>query len=70
MGDWVDDAKSISELERERSIAAQLARPRPSGPSRIHCQDCEEPIPEQRRASPGILRCTPCESLFEQGKRR
>jgi phage/conjugal plasmid C-4 type zinc finger TraR family protein len=70
MGDWVDDAKAISELERERVIAAQLARQRPKGPSRIHCLDCEEPIPEKRRAAPGIIRCTPCQSIFEQGKHR
>ncbi|WP_123533190.1 TraR/DksA C4-type zinc finger protein [Pseudomonas fluorescens] len=70
MGDWLDDAKAISELERERSIASHLARLRPTGPSRIHCLDCEEPIPEQRRAAPGILRCTPCESFAEKGQRR
>ena len=29
MGDWLDNAKAIEELERERSIAAQLAKPRP-----------------------------------------
>jgi phage/conjugal plasmid C-4 type zinc finger TraR family protein len=70
MGDWLDDAKKIEELERERSIQAQLARQRPKGPSRTHCLDCEEPIPEKRRAAPGITRCVPCQSLIEQGQRR
>lgn len=70
MGDWLDDAKAIEELERERSIAAQLARLRPAGPSRTHCLDCEKPILEQRRALGGIVRCTPCESLSEKGTRR
>lgn len=70
MGDWLDNAKAIEELERERSIAAQLARLRPAGPSRTHCLDCEEPIPEKRRALGGVVRCTPCASLTEQGKRR
>jgi len=70
MGDWLDNAKAIEELERERSIAAQLARPRPTGPSRTHCLDCEESIPEKRRALGGVVRCTPCASLTEQGKRR
>jgi len=68
MVDWLDNAKAIEELERERSIAAQLARPRPVGPSRTHCLDCEEPIPEKRRALGGVVRCTPCASLTEQGK--
>jgi phage/conjugal plasmid C-4 type zinc finger TraR family protein len=70
MGDWLDDAKAIEELERERSIVAQLARPRPAGPSRTHCLDCEEPILEKRRALGGVVRCTPCASLTEQGKRQ
>jgi len=70
MGDWLDNAKAIEELERERSIAAQLAQPRPTGPSRSHCQDCDEAIPEKRRALGGKVRCMPCESLSEQGQRR
>jgi phage/conjugal plasmid C-4 type zinc finger TraR family protein len=70
MVDWFDHAQALEEREREQAITAQLARPRPSGPSRIHCLDCEKPIPENRRALGGIFRCTPCESLSEQGKRR
>jgi len=70
MGDWFEKAQALELLEREHAIKAQLARPRPSGPSRIHCLDCEEPIPERRRTLGGIVRCTPCESLSEQGKRR
>ena len=70
MGDWLDHAKAIEELERERSIQAQLARPRPSGPSRSHCLDCDEQIPAKRQALGGITRCVPCQSLTEQGQRR
>ncbi|TVT90817.1 TraR/DksA C4-type zinc finger protein [Pseudomonas sp. RGB] len=70
MGDWLDDAKAIEELERERSIQAQLARPRPSGPSRSHCQDCDEQIPVKRQALGGITRCTPCQTLTERRSRR
>ncbi|WP_339496303.1 TraR/DksA C4-type zinc finger protein [Pseudomonas sp. RA_105y_Pfl2_P56] len=69
MGDWFEQAAKLELLEREQAIKAQLARPRPSGPSRIHCLDCEKPIPEQRRALGGILRCTPCESVSERSKR-
>lgn len=70
MGDWLDHAKAIEELERERSIQAQLARPRPSGPSRSHCLDCDEQIPAKRQALGGITRCTPCQTTFEKGNRR
>jgi phage/conjugal plasmid C-4 type zinc finger TraR family protein len=70
MGDWLDDAKKIEELERERSIQAQLARPRPSGPSLSDCKDCDMPIPQKRQALGGITRCVPCQSLIEQGQRR
>lgn len=70
MGDWFEQASALELLEREHAITAQRSRPRPSGPSRIHCLDCEKPIPELRRAQGGIIRCTPCESLSEQGKRR
>jgi phage/conjugal plasmid C-4 type zinc finger TraR family protein len=70
MGDWLDDAKAIEELERERSIQAQLARPRPSGPSRSHCLECDNAIPAQRQAMGGISRCTPCQTTFEKGQRR
>ena len=48
MGDWLDNAKAIEELERERSIAAQLAKPRPIGPSRSVCLDCDGEIPKAR----------------------
>ncbi|MGG7555039.1 TraR/DksA C4-type zinc finger protein [Pseudomonas sp. ES3] len=70
MVDWFDRAQAQEQRERDKAIAAQLASPRPSGPSRTHCLDCEEPILEKRRALGGIIRCTPCESLSEQGKRR
>ena len=70
MGDWLDDAKAIEELERERCIQAVQARTRPSGPSRSQCRDCDEQIPVKRQALGGITRCTPCETTFEKGQRR
>lgn len=70
MVDWFDRAQALEQREREQVIAAQLARPRPTGPSRTHCLDCEKPIPELRHAFGGITRCTPCQSDIEQGKHR
>ncbi|CAI8985086.1 Prokaryotic dksA/traR C4-type zinc finger [Pseudomonas sp. IT-P44] len=65
-----DRAQALEQRQRDQAIAAQLAQVRPIGPSRTHCLDCENPIPEKRRALGGKIRCTPCESLSEQGQRR
>ncbi|NWB99081.1 TraR/DksA family transcriptional regulator [Pseudomonas gingeri] len=70
MVDWFDRAQAQELRERELAIAAQLARVRPSGPSRSHCQDCGNKIPTQRQALPGITRCVPCQTTFEKGSRR
>ena len=64
-----DRAQALEQRQRDQAIAVQLARPRPSGPSRTHCQECESPIPEARQALGGIVRCVPCQTTFEQGKR-
>ena len=64
-----DRAQALEQRQRDQAIAAQLAQVRPIGPSRRDCLDCENPIPEKRQALGGIVRCVPCQSLFEQGKR-
>jgi phage/conjugal plasmid C-4 type zinc finger TraR family protein len=66
MLDWFDRAQAQEQRERDKAIAAQLARPRPSGPSRTHCQDCDNEIPAARQALGGITRCVPCQSIFEE----
>lgn len=65
-----DRAQRLEARQRKHAIAAQLAKVLPTGPSRTHCKDCDEPIPEDRRALGGKTRCTPCQSTFEQGQRR
>lgn len=70
MADWLDRAQALEERERRQAITAQLARPRPSGPSRSRCLDCDEQIPVKRQALGGITRCTPCQTTFEKGNRR
>ena len=64
-----DRAQALEQRQRDQAIAAQRAVARPSGPSLTECQDCDQPIPEQRRALDGMTRCVPCQTLFEQGKR-
>lgn len=66
MVDWFDRAQAQEQRERDKAIEA---RPRPSGPSRTHCQECDNEIPAARQALGGIVRCVPCQTTFEQGKR-
>lgn len=65
-----DRAQALEQRQRDQAIAAQLARPRPSGSSLTHCEDCDKPIPEKRQALGGMTRCVPCQTLSEQGQRR
>ncbi|MCK0167596.1 DksA/TraR family C4-type zinc finger protein [Jannaschia sp. S6380] len=64
-GGWAKDG-AVSE-QIEASIADELARMRarsgPSGESFTHCAECEEPIPEARRAAvPGVKLCVDCQT--------
>ncbi|SDQ54945.1 transcriptional regulator, TraR/DksA family [Pseudomonas sp. UC 17F4] len=61
-----DRAQALEQRQRDQAIAAQLARARPTGPSLTHCQDCDNEIPAARQALGGILRCVPCQSIFEK----
>jgi len=70
MADWVDRAVEREELELARALAAQLASAKPTGPSLPNCISCDGEIPTKRQALGGITRCTPCQTLFEQGNRR
>lgn len=50
------DASIKDELQRMQS------RPKPSGESLRYCAECEEPIPEARRAAmPGVKLCLECQ---------
>lgn len=57
------DASVDSEVERAR---ARLGR----GESLSHCEDCEAPIPERRRAAlPGVRRCVRCQEEEDREER-
>lgn len=63
-GGWARDG-AVSE-QIEASILDELARmqaqKRPVGESLTHCAECEEPIPEKRRAAlPGVKLCLDCQ---------
>ena len=64
-GGWAKDG-AVSE-QIEASIGDELARMKarrtPVGESFTHCAECEEPIPEARRAAlPGVKLCIDCVS--------
>ena len=62
-GGWSRDGAVNEQIEA--SIAEELerlkARRAPVGESLTHCAECEEPIPEARRAAlPGVKLCIDC----------
>lgn len=62
-GGWTRDG-AVSE-QIEASINDELARLKarrlPQGESATHCAECDEPIPEARRAAlPGVKLCIDC----------
>ena len=64
-GGWSRDGAVGEQIEA--SIKDELdrmkARRAPVGESATHCAECEEPIPEKRRAAiPGVKLCIDCQS--------
>ncbi|WP_422402809.1 TraR/DksA C4-type zinc finger protein [Pseudomonas sp. GZD-209] len=66
-----DRAQALEQRQRDQALTAALARARARSnvPSLTHCEDCDDEIPEARRAFGGITRCVPCQSLFERAPR-
>ena len=63
-GGWAKDGAVQDQIEA--SIADELnrlkSRPAPTGQSRTHCAECDEPIPERRRALiAGVKLCIDCQ---------
>jgi phage/conjugal plasmid C-4 type zinc finger TraR family protein len=63
-GGWSRDGAVNEQIEA--SISDELARlkaaRRPVGESRSHCAECDEAIPEKRRAAiPGVKLCIECQ---------
>ncbi|OEC65148.1 conjugal transfer protein TraR [Pseudomonas sp. AP19] len=67
-----DRAQALEQRQRDQAINAQLAQARreSTGPSLTYCVDCDNEIPEARRALGGKTRCVPCQSFFEKGAQR
>ncbi|MDF3413172.1 DksA/TraR family C4-type zinc finger protein [Sulfitobacter sp. M57] len=62
-GGWAKDGAVSEQIEASINdeLARLKARKTPVGESRSHCAECEEPIPEARRAAlPGVKLCIEC----------
>jgi phage/conjugal plasmid C-4 type zinc finger TraR family protein len=62
-GGWARDGAEHEQMEAslQDELARLRARKAPVGDSLTHCAECEEPIPEARRAAlPGVKLCIDC----------
>ncbi len=61
MADIIDTAAEIEELQRNAALSAH--RIDRNAVSAERCEECDEPIPEPRRAAvPGCQNCVSCAS--------
>jgi phage/conjugal plasmid C-4 type zinc finger TraR family protein len=65
---WSRDEAVQEQIDATVESAVQLAKSRlPDGESSTHCEECEAPIPEERRkAMPGVRYCVGCQSELEK----
>ena len=62
--DIIDTAAEIEELQRNAALSAH--RLNRNAVSAERCEECDEPIPEPRRAAvPGCQTCKDCQQLNE-----
>lgn len=62
MVDLVDMAEEFRDFQMQQSINA---RTQFEAESNYECEDCDNKIPEQRRALKGVTRCVQCQTKFE-----
>ncbi|SDJ73169.1 DksA/TraR family C4-type zinc finger protein [Aliiruegeria lutimaris] len=63
-GGWARDGAVSEQIEDsiQDELSRMKARARPVGESLTHCAECDEPIPEARRAAlPGVKLCIDCQ---------
>ena len=63
-GGWAKDGAVSEQIEASISdeLARMKARRGPVGESLTHCAECDEEIPEKRRAAiPGVKLCIDCQ---------
>lgn len=67
-GGWTNDGAVQEQIDS--SIDDAIARARselPQGESLTHCEECDAPIPEARRAAlPGVRLCVVCQTAHDK----
>ncbi len=63
-GDLAAQEQEQYDAQRDERIAA--IREKMRSPSLTHCEDCDAPIPEARRALGGVTRCVECAEIEER----
>ena len=64
-GGWARDGAVNEQIDAsiQDELSLLRATTAPRGESRTHCVECEEPIPEPRRAAlPGVRLCIECQN--------
>lgn len=63
-GGWTQDGAVLDQINDTVADGVQHARARlPAGESAIRCDECDEPIPDRRRAAlPGVRTCIQCQT--------
>jgi phage/conjugal plasmid C-4 type zinc finger TraR family protein len=65
--DEIDQAQGHNEDFQAAALRLQQTRREPANYTGLWCLDCEEVIPEKRRAAvPGCRRCIDCQETLEQ----
>lgn len=67
-GGWSRDGAVQDQIDASVQDAVKLARSRlPGGEGLMHCEGCEDAIPDARRkAIPGVRLCVSCQSALEK----
>ena len=65
---WAGDGAVQDQIAATVKAAIKRARSQlPQGPGRMHCEECDAPIPEARRnAMPGVRLCIACQEAEER----
>jgi len=67
---WANEGAVQDQIDATVKDAIQRARSQlPTGPSLLHCEECDAPIPEARRkAVPGVRLCVTCQAAHDEAQ--
>ncbi|KHT33676.1 TraR/DksA family transcriptional regulator [Pectobacterium carotovorum] len=66
------DAMDMVQQRQQDMLDHQIANARNAqrGVSAFECEDCDQPIPEARRAAiDGVIRCATCQDILEKKRK-